>query len=149
MREKTNYFASFYKKKHNFDRHVTLDCPILASLLMENKASYSDDEMQRIIKVASIIKKIALRYLPGKPRSVFYSVWCNSYGDKTKGIIEYSKKINRSIFTNYTTLKIAYKKITYILKVTGYDEILVKYIRGEYEEQKNDKNKKNTKKYTK
>lgn len=109
--------------------------PIILMQLVEQRAiemaAAHHSRHERAIEVYNFIIKKALKILPPKQRKIFFSLWVRSGGSKKKGIMDYSRRIGQSPYSNYNSETKSTISLIKWLKKTGYYDVLLRYLHGD------------------
>jgi len=109
---------------------IAVDPVILESVAGVDRRHGHSARRLRTAQVAAFIIRVAMEILPPKQRKVFYSVWGRSGGSMAKGIMEFSRRIGQSHYSNYNSAYKSYKSVQEYLKNSGYEELLLSYLSG-------------------
>jgi hypothetical protein len=107
---------------------------VLMQILEQHPDSDPEEHAERhrrAIEVFNFLVKTALTILPPKQREIFYSIWIRSGGKMSKGVMDYSRRIGQSHYSNYNSAYKAYSSLQSYLKRTGYDVYILEYLRGD------------------
>lgn len=134
MRKKKQKYRD-YSIRPNGSFEVPYDINILERLLggkehVEENREVTEESKARMFKAARFVIKVALKYLPPKQRRIFYSVWCRSDGKRSRGILDFSRRLGQSHFTNYINYRKAMENLKFIMDRSGYGKFVIMYIRG-------------------
>lgn len=97
-------------------------------------AAVDKERAKRVVAVYNFIVKTALEILPPKQREIFYSVWVRSGGRLSKGVMEFSRKADRSHYTSYNSYYKAIKSVTAYLDKNGYTDHIISYLNGDIDD---------------
>jgi hypothetical protein len=111
---------------------IAVDPDVLIRVVqnVREQSDASKKRQEKAAEVFNLIIKIALKILPPKQRQVFYSVWGRSGGRLNKGVMEFSRKRNRSHFTSYNNYYKAIASVQSYLSKTGYEKHILEYLNG-------------------